>query len=164
MNEGGHWVRGEERELLAKELLERYAKGESIRQIVSATGRKYGLVRTILRENGVELRSRGGPRSGPRRPRPTPSHVADMWPGFAHRRVDDWTRKGYLKATIGKGGSRTWSPQEQAIAKLMVRLVDEVGLPVPVAARVARGTCPTVPTYQLAPGISITIDADGGER
>jgi DNA-binding transcriptional MerR regulator len=74
--------------------------------------------------------------------------------GISYRRLDYWTTRGYLKADQAKpgtGSKRTWSPVELAVARLMVRLVDDAGLNVEAAHRIARGT------RELAPGITIIV-------
>src|SRR5262249_40830923 len=46
----------------AAALAERYARGETIRELAAATGRPYGTVRRLLREARVEFRAPGGAR------------------------------------------------------------------------------------------------------
>lgn len=53
-------VTGEAREALSRELVVRYEKGESIREIAASAGRSYGFVHRLLSESGVQLRGRGG--------------------------------------------------------------------------------------------------------
>lgn len=60
-------VIGGDRRALARELAERYADGEPIRDLAVSIGRSYGFVHRVLSESGVPLRSRGGSR--PRRTR-----------------------------------------------------------------------------------------------
>jgi Helix-turn-helix domain len=45
---------------LARELIQKYQAGESIRTLAAATGRTYGFVHRILTANGVSLRGRKG--------------------------------------------------------------------------------------------------------
>lgn len=52
---------GPARDEMQTELRDRYLRGASIRALAEATGRSYGLVRTLLAESGVQLRGRGGP-------------------------------------------------------------------------------------------------------
>lgn len=59
-------ITGRERDRIAERLRERYERGATIRELVAQTGRSYGWVRTLLVEAGVELRTRGGDRSGRR--------------------------------------------------------------------------------------------------
>jgi Helix-turn-helix domain len=56
----GTRVTGEDRNRLATDLKNRYAAGESIRSLATATGRSYGFIHRILTETGVSLRGRGG--------------------------------------------------------------------------------------------------------
>ena len=53
-------VTGAERTKLSNELLRRYQKGASIREICSDTGYSIGRVRRLLVDAGVEFRGRGG--------------------------------------------------------------------------------------------------------
>ena len=53
-------VTGPEREKLSGELLKRYQRGQSIREICSETGYSIGRVRRLLVDAGVEFRGRGG--------------------------------------------------------------------------------------------------------
>jgi hypothetical protein len=56
----GSRVTGADRSKLASDLKNRYAAGESIRSLATATGRSYGFIHRILTETGVALRGRGG--------------------------------------------------------------------------------------------------------
>jgi hypothetical protein len=60
-------VTGSERTKLGGELLKRYEKGQSIREICSETGYSIGRVRRLLVDAGVEFRGRGGTQGRPRR-------------------------------------------------------------------------------------------------
>ncbi|WP_026212224.1 helix-turn-helix domain-containing protein [Longispora albida] len=60
--EKGRRIIGAERQNLAKDLVERYAAGESIRSLAASTGRSYGFVHRVLSESEVQLRQRGGAR------------------------------------------------------------------------------------------------------
>ncbi|MEV6033591.1 helix-turn-helix domain-containing protein [Nonomuraea sp. NPDC052116] len=53
---------GAERAQLAAAVAERYAAGDSVREIAEAIGRSYGFVHRLLEEAGVTLRPRGGNR------------------------------------------------------------------------------------------------------
>jgi DNA-directed RNA polymerase specialized sigma24 family protein len=53
-------VTGAERSKLGNELLKRYEKGASIREICAETGYSIGRVRRLLVDAGVEFRGRGG--------------------------------------------------------------------------------------------------------
>lgn len=53
-------VAGKLRESTTKEYVRRYNAGESIRAIAADSGRSYGFVQGLLKEAGVEFRSRGG--------------------------------------------------------------------------------------------------------
>jgi hypothetical protein len=56
----GTRVTGADRSKLATDLKARYAAGESIRSLATATGRSYGFIHRLLTETGVALRGRGG--------------------------------------------------------------------------------------------------------
>jgi hypothetical protein len=58
--EKGRRITGTERKSLAKDLVKRYAAGESIRALATSTGRSYGFVHRVLTESGAKLRGRGG--------------------------------------------------------------------------------------------------------
>jgi hypothetical protein len=60
----GRRVSGGERSALAADLTRRYAAGASIRALAADTGRSYGFVHRLLRENDVTLRGRGGATRG----------------------------------------------------------------------------------------------------
>jgi Helix-turn-helix domain len=60
-------VTGTERTKLGNELLKRYQKGASIREICSETGYSIGRVRRLLVDAGVEFRGRGGTQGRSRR-------------------------------------------------------------------------------------------------
>ncbi len=53
-------VTGPERSKLSSELLKRYERGQSIREICTETGYSIGRVRRLLVDAGVEFRGRGG--------------------------------------------------------------------------------------------------------
>ncbi|MGB8022395.1 MAG: helix-turn-helix domain-containing protein [Candidatus Nanopelagicales bacterium] len=57
-------VTGEDREVLARELVEGYLAGASIRELAAGCSRSYGFVHGLLSESGVELRGRGGATRG----------------------------------------------------------------------------------------------------
>lgn len=56
----GMRVAGDLRAATTKRYVERYEAGESIRAIAADSGRSYGFVQGLLKEAGVEFRSRGG--------------------------------------------------------------------------------------------------------
>lgn len=58
----GQRVVGAERQTLAKDLVEQYADGASIRALATSIGRSYGFVHRVLTESGAPLRARGGVR------------------------------------------------------------------------------------------------------
>ena len=66
-------VTGSERTKLSNELLKRYQKGQSIREICSETGYSIGRVRRLLVDAGVEFRGRGGAHGRSRRTASTSS-------------------------------------------------------------------------------------------
>jgi Helix-turn-helix domain len=69
MDKGRH-VKGTERAAWTRNLVARYDAGESIRDLVTASGRSYRNIRDLLLAGGAAIRSRSG---GPRRHRA--SHV-----------------------------------------------------------------------------------------
>jgi hypothetical protein len=60
----GSRITGEQRGTLGSEFAQRYASGESIRQIAEESGRSFGFVHGVLREAGVTFRGRGGATRG----------------------------------------------------------------------------------------------------
>ncbi|MGB3956089.1 MAG: helix-turn-helix domain-containing protein [Brooklawnia sp.] len=58
----GKRISGELREQVSAQFAERYQAGESIRTLAAESGRSYGFVQRLLKEAGVDLRSRGGTR------------------------------------------------------------------------------------------------------
>lgn len=50
------------RELFARDVVNRYLAGQSIRQIADATDSSYGLIHGLLHENDVQMRPDGGQR------------------------------------------------------------------------------------------------------
>lgn len=74
--------------------------------------------------------------------------------GLSYRKLDHWTRRGYLicvgKASPGSGAPRSWPAGELLVAAYMLLLV-EAGLTVSAAARAARAR------GQLADGITVAV-------
>lgn len=60
----GSRITGEGRDDLAKSLVGRYERGESIRSMADDIGRSYGFVHGVLVEAGVTMRTRGGATRG----------------------------------------------------------------------------------------------------
>jgi helix-turn-helix protein len=58
----GRRIVGAERATMAVQVTARYHGGESIRALAASTGRSYGFINRILKENNATLRPRGGPR------------------------------------------------------------------------------------------------------
>ena len=56
----GQRIVGEARDDLASDLVRRYEKGASIRELAESTGRSYGFVHRLLTDAGANLRGRGG--------------------------------------------------------------------------------------------------------
>jgi DNA-binding transcriptional MerR regulator len=81
--------------------------------------------------------------------------------GLTYRRLDHWTRAGYLHPHQqgGTGNVRAWPQTELAIADLMRRLV-EAGLTAGVAAIAARHHLNGRPLVKLAAGVVLAIDTD----
>jgi hypothetical protein len=89
----------------------------------------------------------------PRRPTAASALVTEE---LTYRRLDYWTRQGYLiadNANAGPGNRRIWSESEKQIARLMIRLV-KAGLTVSVAATVARAGGVGV----IGPGIRVAVE------
>lgn len=57
-------ITGDLRTKIAKDFVTRYEAGESIRSIAADSGRSYGFVQGLLKDAGVEFRSRGGATRG----------------------------------------------------------------------------------------------------
>jgi hypothetical protein len=70
---------GPERMTLAKDLVERYSAGASIRDLTKATGRSYGFCHRMLVESGVVLRARLGKQPNPARALPTAPAQHGTW-------------------------------------------------------------------------------------
>jgi predicted transcriptional regulator len=51
---------GEARQEIAADLVERYERGATLRELADATGRSYGFVHRVLSQSGLVLRARGG--------------------------------------------------------------------------------------------------------
>ena len=60
----GSRITGEGRDELARSLVTRYERGESIRSMADDIGRSYGFVHGVLAEAGVPMRTRGGATRG----------------------------------------------------------------------------------------------------
>lgn len=58
----GKRISGRLREQVQASFVERYLAGESIRSLAADSGRSYGFVQGLLKDAGVEFRSRGGSR------------------------------------------------------------------------------------------------------
>ncbi len=58
----GKRISGDLRTEVCDNFVQRYRAGESIRAIASDSGRSYGFVQGLLKQAGVEFRSRGGAR------------------------------------------------------------------------------------------------------
>ena len=81
------------------------------------------------------------------------SHADMLAVGISQRRLEWWTRQGWLfteKTQPGSGRPRVWLDGEDIIGALMIPLVD-AGLAPAAASRVARGG-------DLAPGIKVVIN------
>jgi DNA-binding transcriptional MerR regulator len=82
------------------------------------------------------------------------AQMLETIPGLTARRLDHWTRLGYLKpedqAHSGTGHRRTWPAVEVEVCRVMVQLVD-AGLTLPAAHTVARGE------PVLAPGVWVLL-------
>ncbi len=63
----GSRITGAQRSTLASNFAKRYAAGDSIRKIAEESGRSYGFVHGLLKEEGATLRGRGGATRGPGR-------------------------------------------------------------------------------------------------
>lgn len=77
--------------------------------------------------------------------------------GLTYRRLDYWSRQGYLKPenpTPGSGSWRRWPESERVVARMMVRLT-EAGLSVAAAHEVARAGG----RLELAPGVVVEVSS-----
>lgn len=81
--------------------------------------------------------------------------------GVSYRRLDYWTRLGYLQAvnaTPGSGGKRVYPEAELGIAVAIMRLVDKAGIELNRAVSIARGQRPVEGSWEvhvLAPGLRL---------
>lgn len=62
----GPRVTGEAREELVADIVARYGRRQSVRDIAAAVGHSYGFVHKILEQSGVHFKSRGGANRSPR--------------------------------------------------------------------------------------------------
>lgn len=88
--------------------------------------------------------------------------------GLTYRKIDYWTRKGWLQPAHegGTGHNRDWPQTELQVADMMGRLVD-AGIAVDIAALAARARVAGRKTILLGYGITLTIDdepAEAGEQ
>lgn len=91
-------LEGEQREAVAAQVAQRYARGETLRSIAASLDRSYGAVHTLAVEGGTAFRSRGWPkgvgwaRTTPGLPeahgRPDPNHDVDAELRRLFRRTD----------------------------------------------------------------------------
>jgi DNA-binding transcriptional MerR regulator len=76
---------------------------------------------------------------------------------ITYRQLDFWCSRGWLRPANGSnpgyGQSRDFTNSEAAVAATMGRLV-AAGLPVPLAAELARAECWPV---EIAPGITVEV-------
>lgn len=110
----------------------------------------------------VDTPARAKPATQPSRtPRAKPAKQVLDETGLTYRVLDFWTTRGYLHAdqnSPGSGRSRRWSPEEQAVARLMSRLVD-AGLTPMGAHHAARNDL-----QLLDPGIRIVLDDEADDK
>jgi len=78
--------------------------------------------------------------------------------GLTYRRLDHWTRQGWLQPTRFSR-NREWPQRELRIADLMRRLTD-AGLTPEAAAQAARAHEDGRALVRLAPGVVLAIDTD----
>lgn len=74
--------------------------------------------------------------------------------GLSYRRLDNWTRRGWLRALnpgVGSGRVRHWPASELEVARTMLVLTG-AGVDPSAAARAARDG------GRLAPGVTVTVD------
>jgi DNA-binding transcriptional MerR regulator len=86
-------------------------------------------------------------------------------PGLTDRKLDLWTRAGYVRAVQtgpGTGRARRYLPGEEHVAELMIRLHD-AGLNVRTAHRAARDLT-AGRTAMLGPGIEVTVTGSRDEE
>jgi DNA-binding transcriptional MerR regulator len=89
----------------------------------------------------------------------TPQAVLDR--GLTYRRLDHWTRRGWLRPTHdgGTGHNREWPQRELRIADLMRRLI-KAGLTPEAAAQAARTHEDGRPLISIGPGLVLAIDTN----
>ena len=79
----GKRISGDLRCEVSANFVERYRGGESIRSIATESGRSYGFVQGLLKDSGVEFRSRGGARNRAQPTADAASEPADEPAGIA---------------------------------------------------------------------------------
>jgi DNA-binding transcriptional MerR regulator len=83
--------------------------------------------------------------------------------GLTYRKLDYWSRRGYLvseRAKPGSGHPRTWSSDEIAVARAICRLTG-VGFTLSAAAKIAREHYTSGHLHiRLAPGIALGFTPD----
>jgi hypothetical protein len=86
--------------------------------------------------------------------------------GLSYRRLDYWTRCGYLKAAQdghGSGYKRLWPDAELGIAVAIMRLVDQAGIELTRAVSIARDRRPSEGSWEvhvLAPGLRLVASPE----
>lgn len=85
------------------------------------------------------------------------THAEIVAVGLSYRRLDYWSRRGWLKPAnpdCGSGSSRVWPAGEVVVAQVMHLLVS-AGVAPGAAARAARNG------GVLAAGVRVVLDVDG---
>lgn len=109
----GSRITGPQRAELVAQLGQRYAAGESIRAIAESTGRSFGFVHGLVKESGVDLRSRGGATRGPAARKAATATAASAapptdGPSAAEPKPKDKTKdKDKSKAKAKKSGKKS---------------------------------------------------------
>lgn len=91
----------------------------------------------------------------------TSDEFLEACPGLTYRRLDHWTRKGYLRPRERprdtSGYVRCWAPGEVPVAAVMMALTAAGFLP-DTAAQVARALAFTT-ELKMAPGVYLKVVA-----
>jgi len=86
--------------------------------------------------------------------------------GITYRRLDYWTRQGWLRpvqSVSGSGYWRKWPREERSVAVLMARLIG-VGIAPATAAAVARRVVQGSGSVDLGDGIELVVKATKRKR
>lgn len=114
--EKGKRIQGKDRERVAERFVKRYNAGDSIRKIAEANGRSFGFVHGVLKEAGVDLRSRGGDVGNGHRKSAAKKPVIKKAPAKAPAKKAPAAKKPAAKKTAAKTATpRKRSPRKKIL-------------------------------------------------